>query len=540
MKNGIHHSGPRLTRRSLIQAGAWGYAASFLASCRILPDSFFRSSDAAGREKERGLLHNEDCTDIFVGQTFPPGQAGETIDRYVDVLAEAGVNTLMVNTNGRRTNYRSDVWESFWDGYDPAGPENQPFFLEVPAERRERFRKMIHNMWAVHAQGVDYPARVIRRCRQRGIRPWISLRMNDVHNSKNLKHPFHGAIFRRPELFLRGHRGYFANGLDYAHAEVREHYLALIRETLERYDIDGLELDFLREPYLFSVGREREGQQILTDWIRGVRSLAERTGRRRGHDVRLGVRVPSCPETADALGLDAPLWAREKLIDRVVAAPRWATLEFAMPLRQWRERLGETVTLAGGLEVLYRATPNDIGRQVTREEATGAAVAVLSEGADAVYLFNYFQRGWPAGTYRDMLRAFGSPEELLRRPRRHAVTYRDVKAPHESYHPPLPAGGAHLTFTLPLGPRPAPDWRVEASIGIVTKSAFPPSLSLNGIQGTLNKTREQAEYTRLVTYSMPVSAVLGKGEDVISVRAGDANLLKVTSVEIALFPDPPK
>ena len=65
--------------------------------------------------------------------------------------------------------------------------------------------------------------------------------------------------------------GYFAACLDYARPEVRDYYMALIQETLDRYDIDGLELDFMREPYVFSADKEREGAPILTGWLREVR-----------------------------------------------------------------------------------------------------------------------------------------------------------------------------------------------------------------------------------------------------------------------------
>ena len=142
----------------------------------------------------------------------------------------------------------------------------------------------------------SYPG-VIQRCRHHGIAPWISIRMNDVHYNDNLDHPFHSPFWRKPELFRDGHPGYFARALDYAHAEVRDHYLALITETLERYDIAGLELDFMREPYLFSMGREPEGRQILTGWLREIRTLAKAAAKRRGHAVMLGVRVPSSPDT---------------------------------------------------------------------------------------------------------------------------------------------------------------------------------------------------------------------------------------------------
>ena len=76
----------------------------------------------------------------------------------------------------------------------------------------------------------------------------------------------------------------------------------------------------------------------------------------------------------------------------MVVTPRWATLEFDMPIQQWRQMLGKSkVTLAGGLEVLYQPCPGGPATIVTPELATGAALSVLSGGADAVYLFNYFQ-----------------------------------------------------------------------------------------------------------------------------------------------------
>lgn len=66
----------------------------------------------------KGLLHNEDSTQFFFTQQISAGKAGETIDRYVDVMADAGVTVFLCNTNSRRTNYRSRVWKSYWDGYD--------------------------------------------------------------------------------------------------------------------------------------------------------------------------------------------------------------------------------------------------------------------------------------------------------------------------------------------------------------------------------------------------------------------------------------
>ena len=513
-----------ISRRTMLKLGAAG-----LTGCAISP----RRGRAAPQAKLTGVLQNEDCTNFFYFQDFPAGQAGAIVDRYVDVLAGAGVNVLLCNTNARRTNYRSKVWEAFWDGYDPDGPDDQPHLTAVPPAQRKKYRKLIGNMLEVQRQGVDYPARVIERCRHHGVAPWISLRMNDVHENNNLAHPFHSPLWRKPELFRRGHPGYYARALDYAHPQVREHYLALVVETLDRYDVAGLELDFLREPYLFSKGEEQAGRKILTDWLREVRRLANAAAARRGHAVALGVRVPSCPDTALGLGLDAPTWANEGLVDLVVAAPRWATIEFAMPLDKWRALVGDRVTLAGGLEAHYSPCPGVRQRPVTLDEAAGAAVAVRSSGADAVYLFNYFQHGhpgWPIPVYQRTLKAFSSLDALVTLPRRHAVTFRDVVVPGETYRAPLPASGTRLSFALPLGPAPAPDWQVEATL----EATLPPAVSLNGIAGQLRSNQPAKSGSRLLTYAFPATAVSGKNNDALAVAAAGKEPVTVRRVEISL------
>jgi hypothetical protein len=486
-----------------------------------------------------GLLHNEDCTDFFYHANIPAGKAGEVVDRYVDVIADTGVTVLLCNTNARRTNYRSDVWEAFWDGYDPDAAENHPFLAAIPPDGRKAYEKLVGNMLEVHRQGVDYPARVIRRCREHGISPWISLRMNDVHENDNLNHPFHSELWRRPELFRQGHPGYYARALDYKHAEVRDHYRALIVETLERYDVDGLELDFMREPYLFSKGEEAAGGKILTQWLREIRQLANEASARRGHPVKLGVRVPSRPQTALGLGLDAPSWAKDGLVDLVVATPRWETMHFDIPLTAWRRLLGDRVTLAGGLEVNYRPYPGGPVHSRDTECAAGAAVSVLSGGGDVVYLFNYFQNGlWPDPGYQPLLNAFSSLDEVRKLPRRHAVTYRQVVVPGEDYRAPLPASGRALSFRLPLGPTPPTGWQAEATIdvapGEVARDA--PTLSVNGVAGRIHGNEVLPDGNRRLTYSISLNALPGRNEDSIMVTAAGRIAIKVFRVELRLHP----
>ncbi len=506
-------------------------------SASILSALFLSSALVAGATgsaegKIRGLLHNEDCTDFFAHRPIPPGRTAETLDRYLDVIADAGVSALFCNVNARRTNYRGEAWAAFWDGYDPEASNDQPYFTPIPAEHRERWRLLAQNMWQAHNEGVDYPAHVIKRCRERKVAPWLSIRMNDVHYNDNLAHPFHDKIWRRQELFRKNHPGYFARALDYAHSDVRDHFRNLVAELLERYDPDGLELDFMREPYLFSGGEEKAGAALLTEWLGEVRQLLDAAAKRRGHPIRLGVRVPSHPETASGLGLDVPAWARKGLVDLVVACPRWETLQFDMPLRRWRPLLGDKVSLAGGLETRYQ--PSRVGgfaRAVTPEHTAGAAMAVWSGGADALNLFNHFQNshpGWAPDVYQRTLRACGSAKELGRLPRLHAVTLREVVGPGESYRPPLPADGARLQFALPLGPKPPANWTGEV---FIDAGESRPDVRVNGISAEWRVASDG-----LQRYTVSARAVSGRGDDKIEIVGPEGKGIRVNRVEVRLAP----
>ena len=85
-----------------------------------------------------------------------------------------------------------------------------------------------------------------------------------------------------------------------------------------------------------------------------------------------------------------------------------------MPIARWRKLLGSSkTTLAGGLNVRYQPYPQGPWRLVSPELAAGAATAVLSQGADAVYLFNYFPPREPFGwwslpVYQSTLKAMTS------------------------------------------------------------------------------------------------------------------------------------
>ncbi len=345
----------------------------------------------------------------------------------------------------------------------PAAPDDQPLFRSTVAEARASARKWVHTAWSLAQQNIDPYHLWIARARRHKIAPWISMRMNDLHNVDDPASYMHSTFWRdHPEYRRIPWRtiDWRDRAFDFAHAAVRDYHFSLIEEYCQRYDFDGLELDWMRFGFHFRPGRELEGGVLLTEFMRRTRTLLDQWQKRRGHPILLGARVPSRPQTAINLGLDGALWARENIIQFLTVTPFWASIETDIPLELWRRLAGDRVILAAGLELLLR--PYHAYRPLqfnSLETVRGAAAAMLARGADRVYLFNYMdsqtQMADPEN-YPALLRECGRLSTLTGKPRRHIVTYSDTWAPGEPSAAQLPktlAANEWASFRLHCGPR---------------------------------------------------------------------------------------
>ena len=77
------------------------------------------------------------------------------------------------------------------------------------------------------------------------------MRMNDVHNADDRDCYIQSSFWRQHPEYWRvpGGAGWTDRALDYGIPQVREHAMAYLRELLERYDSDGIELDWMRFGY---------------------------------------------------------------------------------------------------------------------------------------------------------------------------------------------------------------------------------------------------------------------------------------------------
>ena len=238
------------------------------------------------------VIYNQDCTNLFACTAEP--MEPRHVDRMVDEVADGGADLMLINPNAQRLNYPGRAWQTFWEGYAPG---HRAFFGPVADKDVAVREAWVVQMKRLADQGCNYLARALGRCRQRGIAPGISVRMNDMHDAPTPgTHLFSRFYMEHPELRLANPPicSWSATGLNYAHRAVRDHYLALIRELVQDYDLDVLELDFLRFSSYFPRDEFDRHCDIMTGFIREVHALLADSGR----PVALMARVPATPASA--------------------------------------------------------------------------------------------------------------------------------------------------------------------------------------------------------------------------------------------------
>ena len=381
--------------------------------------------------------------------------------------------------------------------------------------------------------------------------------MNDVHHTEHLDHYMHNSFWKSHPQYWRVPGSVHAYGdrsLDYGIEAVRDHNLAFIAELLNRYDLDGLELDWMRFVFHFKPGHELRGGKILLDFWRKVRALADKAAARLGHPVSLATRVPTRPEVARGLGLDAIAWAREGFLQQVTVSPYFGSSDFDIPLHHWIELLGpvrDRVVLAPSLDMRLCVHHTETPRWLDPDSVRGFASAMFNRGADLIYLFNHHYLHKPGGGrtpvswVREFVKNFstaGSPDTLRNLPRRHVVTFTDVTPPGVPFASlltcslrfnraaqfrldtgPTPPAGSTVTLVVGLAERPGvADAHAEARINSVTCRALPEAPLITTEPGG-----DVDPKSRLVDVSMPdVVRVLQFTVDPTQLEAGH-NLFEI-------------
>ncbi|MFN7932234.1 MAG: hypothetical protein U0R19_02845 [Bryobacteraceae bacterium] len=335
-----------MQRRTLFQMAAGAAAAS---------------AKTAQLSRHRNLFTGDSCVYFYNPELWQPEGGpftAKAIHRYVDLLADSGVDTFLSNPNAQVAWYPSKKLDTILDGYRRG---DRDFFRAharaalVPAAQLDGYLDdmvRFHNLYLDLVEAnVDWLAETVKACRRRKIAPWVSVRMNDTHGVEDPASHFNCKVFRDPANRLSG-RAVDPNdppnphwvALNYARQPVRDFMFAHIREYIETYGFEGMELDFLRDPHILEPGASDADCRMVTAFIRQIRQYTEAHGR-----IPLGLRIPANLGYLRSRGLDVKAIVREGLVDFIGFSNFWQT-SWDLPYEQLRAELGNDVVFYGVVE----------------------------------------------------------------------------------------------------------------------------------------------------------------------------------------------
>lgn len=242
---------------------------------------------------------------------------------------------------------------------------------------------------AMKAAGKDPWGMVLKRAKAKGLDFFASVRMNDTHYKDGPFHPwvdqfYYDNLHHRVAQTAAMDNTRNLTEFDYRKSIVRDHYLKQIRDVLERYDVDGVELDLTRNCRFFPGENREECAPILTEFVRQVRTLLDEAGKRRKRRARLelAVTIPSSLYRARLEGIDIPAWARLGYIDMLC---------MSTPFEVDTERdIADTLLKVPGVPVYAGCDRNYQwpARPFPKEAYRAMACNYLRQGATGTYLYN--------------------------------------------------------------------------------------------------------------------------------------------------------
>jgi hypothetical protein len=345
-----------------------------------------RIARKSAAQKQRRLIYNDDGAmgaPYDTPEEFYKPRLNQVTDTHVDAVfyATGGSGTLMGA-------HRSEVGENYRDA--------------IPADVADpTARQLRANALALSELGTDSLALTVDFCHRHGIEAFFSLRMNDIHDSfaawelPKWKRTNPQFLLGREEQFSKYPHDprKFWTALNWEHPEVRDIVFGILEDVCERYNVDGLELDWFRSPLAFPPTLrmqpvEADHLAIMTSFMRRTRTMTDRIGARRGRPILIAARLPASVERCVAVGFDLPTWMEEDLLDIVVISGGYAASAMAPTIR-------DMVAVARPFDI--PVDPCISARNLLKEAPSaeqfeywrGAAMNAWHAGAAGMYVFNF-------------------------------------------------------------------------------------------------------------------------------------------------------
>ncbi|WP_293667324.1 hypothetical protein [uncultured Parabacteroides sp.] len=529
-------------------------------SILLCAQAFFACAPDVKKAPERTfrIIHNNDGSDLLGNRWFKQRPLTlADLDSCVDMVANSQVTTYMMCSGSDFFYVRSKYGHVMGDDL------NGTLDCGCDTAQYNSFRKYYRNHLNLEKEGTDLVAHTLTRAKEKGMEAFITYRMNDLHFNDTTTHcPIWYTDFwiEHPEYWLNDTtQGYNSGGaLDFAIKEVRDRKLAIISEQLERYDmIDGYDLDFMRFIVYFKSGTGPQNAPLMTQLVKDIRKKVDEVSAKRGKKILLSARVAPTVEQNMMKGLDVREWLRLGLLDFISTGVHWRG-DPAMPVAKFREELGDD------LNIPFYSSIDDGGYRPrefwSHGMHRGMCSHILSQGADGIYLFNYYfgeyysdydgklhlEDGGQVCRVRipELLQELGSLETLKGRNKVYALSDGVVQY-NIKPDSPLPLKidkGERKEANIYIGDAVEEGYPEEAILFIRTNRPATCQLTING--QAIEK--EMPSYTRLYdkerglegaekeyAFILPAN-VLKQGYNNIGFQSGDENSFTVKRVEVAL------
>ncbi|MDD4190932.1 MAG: hypothetical protein PHI28_06360 [Mangrovibacterium sp.] len=369
--------------------------------------------------KPRAVIHNNDGCDVIYFPMNEKYTVKNLMDKRTAGLVGTDVRTISFCPTSSGFGYythRTEVGEVL---------VRHGFEFGVRPDTRNITAEMMD-------EGTDPLQANVEFARENGFELFWSNRMNDTHDAAHRKDkPYYlwTKFKENSPQYLFGNIGEALphgrwSSVDFEHQEVRDLCVQFFKEVCTNYDVDGVELDFLRHFELFkTVARgefaTQEQLDMLTDMVRQIREVTEEEGMKRGNPILVLTRVPTSPEYAKKAGVDVEKWIDEGLVDIVVGS-----CYFRLDFWENFAKLGKkkNVKIYAGLsESRVREEHPMLVRQQNAVFRARAAAA-WEAGLDGMYSFNEYN------SRVKYLTEIGDPAKLQTTNNLYFITYRDYTA----------------------------------------------------------------------------------------------------------------
>ena len=349
----------------------------------------------------------------IMSQIMTPVTTAVLKERIVDTYVDSGLDTLSwcIGDTGRQRYETVDIL---------AQPDHLPQGRESDLGA-QNLRRLIDSDGG--------PVTIFTKlCHDIGLKFLPSVRMNSHYDrsvaddvgSIRQDHPEY-LIGRPDEEFIPDTTQWgIRTGLDYARPEVRSHVAALVIDLFERFDTDGVELDFMRHPAFLRVDEAYGSRHLITDMLHQIRARMDEVAASTGRNLEILVRVPPTLADSARIGLDVESWIRDGIVDTVAAGGGFIPLH--APVEEFVEAAADTdCRILGSIESLRPATEEESVNAITSRHYQG--------GASGLYLFNFWHKS--ADWKRRVLNVLTDPDQLSRATKRYEMEFMERLTPND-------------------------------------------------------------------------------------------------------------